>query len=183
MNPVLIRGFILAAEILTFLVVTVAGANFISRAAAEHFGESDPPSPEFPVLVFEGDRARPEPKHYSVMAWSEWESAARTRPSASLLAPERERILQLADGARAKFNVVEGGDAQQTIELNWTSGDREQVAIYSARAREIRPRYLRKSGTNTYLLAALLGFFTGMMTGKALRRSLLAPRGPYLPPK
>ncbi|MBM3357196.1 MAG: hypothetical protein FJY54_05670 [Betaproteobacteria bacterium] len=183
MNPVLIRGFILAAEILTFLVVTVAGANFISHAAAEHFGESDPPGQEFPVLVFEGDRGRPEEKQYSVITWNEWQSAAGRRPNASLLAPERSRSLQLADGARAKFTVVESGDTQQTIELNWASGEREQVAIYTARSREITPRYLRKSGTNTFLLAALLGFFTGMMTGKALRRSLLPPRGPYLPPK
>jgi hypothetical protein len=183
MNPIVLRGLILATEVLVFLLVTVVGASFVAHALAQRFAESEPPPAEFPVVVFEGDRARPEPQHYRVVRWSEWPRLAEERPQASLLLPETRRSLQLADGGRAAFTASEAGESGQTVELDYAAGERALVAVYSARAREISPRYLRTSSTNTFLMGALLGFFVGVMVGKALRRTVLPrfelPRAPH----
>lgn len=174
-SPNLARGLVLAAELVVFLLVTVAMANFISYASADRFGESDAPPADFPVLVFEGDRANPGPKDYSVVPWSEWQSTRERRPDASLLLPEQSGSLQLPDHARAKFNVTEGDESQQTVELTWVVGERERHAVYLAQAREIKPRYVRSSGTATFLFAAIVGFLAGVWFGKVLRRRYLAP--------
>jgi len=173
-SPTFARALVLAAELAVFFLVTVAMANFIAYASADRFGESDAPPADFPLLVFEGDRASPGPKDYSVVTWSEWQAVRESRPAASLLLPETSRSLQLAGQARAKFSVTEGDESQQTVELNWVVGDRERYAVYVAQAGEIRPRYARSSGTVTFLFAAIIGFLAGMWVGKLLRRRYLA---------
>lgn len=164
----------LAAELSVFLLVTVALAAFLSHAGAERFQDSDAVPPNFPVLVFDGDRARPRPGDYSVVAWSEWPALRDRRPMASLLPPEPAGDFALPDGARARFRMSVESDARPQVELWWTSGERERHTVYLAGETEISPRYARSTTTSNFLIAAIVGFLAGLATGRFLRRRYLA---------
>ncbi len=173
----MLRSLVLAAELTVFLLVTTAASGVLSYASALRFSETDAPPADFPVVVYEGERASPQPGSYSVMRWSEWQAARDKRPAATLLLPERARSLELPDRTRAAFNVRDGGEAQQTVELTRRTADGEQQAIYLAQAREAKPRYLRSSGANILILGAIIGFMAGLYAGRRLRKRYLAPAG------
>jgi len=189
-HPAVLRAAVLATELVVFFIVTAFTSYFISHAAAWQHAQDETPPARFPVIAFEGDRDRPEARNYFVVPWSEWQAVAEKRPAATLLLPERAATIQLGDGSEASFAAVdapESGQASSTssgqvVELKWRTGGGEQNARYIARAAGIEPRYLRTLGTDTLLMGAAVGFLTGMLTGRALRRRWLAQPGTIVPP-
>lgn len=184
MNPVVLRALILATELLVFFIVTAFTSYFISHASAWQHGEGEAPPAQFPVIAYDGDRGRPDPKNYFVVQLNEWKAVAEKRPGASLFLPERAARVKIGDAGEASFTVFDdpasGPSTElrtgsgQVVELNWRIGGSEHVARYVARVDGIEPRYLRMLGTNTFLGGAVIGFLTGVMVGRALRRRLLA---------
>jgi hypothetical protein len=174
MNPAFLRAAVLATELAVFFLVTAFTSYFISHAAAWQHAQDETPPARFPVLAFEGDRDRPEPRNYFVVPWSEWQAVAEKRPAATLLLPERAATVQLGDAGEASFTAADAPGSGQAVELKWRTGGGEQNASYIAQAGSIEPRYLRTLGTDTLLMGAAAGFLTGMLTGRALRRRWLA---------
>ncbi|HXF65571.1 MAG TPA: hypothetical protein VNK67_02575 [Burkholderiales bacterium] len=181
MNLAARRAAILVAELLTFLLVTAFMTYFISHAAAPELAPGAAPPADFPVVAYSGGAARPEPAHYRVLRWAEWEDYAARRPEAVLLLPERSRALDLGEAGRASFTVTESGESRQAIELVWRAGDEERRSRYLAQARAIEPRGLHVISTKTFLLAALAGFGAGMLVGKLLRVRWLPRPGTVVP--
>jgi len=170
MNPAVLRAAVLATELAVFFLVTAFTSYFLSHAAAWQHAQDETPPARFPVLAFEGDRDRPEPQNYFVVPWSEWQAVAEKRPAATLLLPERAATVQLGDAGEASFTAADAPGSGQAVELKWRTGGGEQNASYVAQAGRIEPRYLRTLGTDTLLMGAAVGFLTGMLTGRALRR-------------
>lgn len=182
MNRTFLRAAVLATELVVFLLVTASTSYFISQAGAWQHAQGEAPPARFPVIAYEGDRSRPDPRNYFVVAWNEWPGAAEKRPAASLLLPERAATVTIGDAGEASFTVTDESDSRQAVELRWRTGGGEQEARYIAQAQDIEPRYLRTLGTDTLLMGAAVGFLTGMFTGRALRRRWLAQPGALVPP-
>ena len=182
MNLSAARVSVLIVELLVFFTVTVFTSYFISHASAIRPASGEAPPPHFPVIAYEGDRAKPAQSGYRVVPWSEWELLAQRRPQASLLLPERAATVQIGDTGEASFKAADESGAKQSIELRWRTGGGEQEAHYVAQARSIEPRLLRTLGSQTLLMAAAAGFVAGLMTGRALRRRWLAVPGRLAPP-
>ena len=182
MNPVLPRALILAAELLVFFVMTAFTSYFISHASAWQHGEGEAPPAQFPVIAFDGDRSRPEPRSYFVVPLSEWKETAVKRPGATLLLPEQAARMKIGDAGEASFTVSDetasgpslSTSSGQAVELSWRTGAGEHIARYVARADGVEPRYLRVLGTNTFLAGAVIGFLAGVLAGRALRRRWVA---------
>ena len=177
MNRSILRAGVLAIELVVFLMVTAFTSYFISQASAWEAVHGDPAPARFPVIAYDGDRDRPEPRNYFVVPWSEWTAVAGKRPAASLLLPERAATITMEDGGAASFTAVEEPGPRQVVALKWRTGGGEQEARYVATARDIEPRYLRTLGTDTLLMGAAVGFLTGLFAGRALRRRYLAQPG------
>lgn len=181
MNPAAARIAVLIAELMVFFIVTALAVQFISHAGALQFAPGDKPPAYFPVIAYDGDRARPDAKHYRVMPWSEWEKLAGTQSGASLVMPEASGKLKLGESNNAEFTATADG-ARQTIELRWTANAIEQQVRYAAEERSLSPQYYRVISSNTLLLGAAAGFIAGLLVGRVLRRRWLAQPG-YLAPK
>lgn len=182
MNPAAARVAVLIVELMVFFTVTVFTAYFISHASAIRPAPGEAPPPQFPVLVYEGDRAKPGPSGYRVLTWNEWEPLAQRRPEASLLPPERAATVKIGDTGEASFVAAEEPGSRVSVQLRWRTGGGEQEAHYVAQARSIEPRLLRTLGAQTLLMGAAAGFVAGLMTGRALRRRWLAVPGRLAPP-
>lgn len=182
MNPTVLRAAVLATELVVFLLVTAFTSYFISQAAAWQHTPGETPPARFPVIAYDGDRERPDPRNYFVVLWSEWQSVVDKRPAASLLLPQRAASITIADAGEATFTVSDAPESRQAVELRWRTGGGEQEARYIAQAQSIEPRYLRTLGTDTLLMGAAVGFLTGMFTGRALRRRWLAQPGYVVSP-
>lgn len=182
MNPAVLRAAVLATELMVFFLVTAFTSYFISHASAWQHAPGETPPARFPVIAFDGDRDRPEPRNYFVVPWSEWRGVSEKRPVASLLLPERAATIQIDDAGEASFTVTEEPESRQAVELTWRTGGGEQEARYIAQADTIEPRYLRTLGTDTLLMGAAVGFLAGLFTGRALRRRWLAQPGYVVPP-
>jgi len=182
MNPAVLRASILTIELMVFFIVTAFTAYFISHASALLLAPGDAPPAQFPVIAYDGDRNQPDPTHYFVVPWSEWETTAAKRPDASLLLPERAASIKIGDAGEATFAVTEEPGSRQAVELRWRTVGGEQEARYIAQAQSIEPSYLRTLGTQTLLMAAAVGFLTGLFTGRAMRRRWLAQPGYVVPP-
>ena len=177
MNPSGLRIAILILELMAFFIVTAFTAYFISYASALQPAPGEAPPPQFPVVVYEGDRATPAPAGYRVLRWSEWEELAEKRPDASLLVPGRAVTVHLGDAGDATFTSTEPAGGKQSVVLRWRTGGGEQEARYAAQARTIEPQFLRTLGTQTLLMAAAVGFVVGMFSGRVMRRRWLAVPG------
>jgi len=182
MSPAVLRGSILAIELMVFFIVTAFVTYFISHAGALRWESADKPPAFFPVIAYDGNREGPDPKNYLVVPWSEWEGVAAKRPGASLLLPERSGNIQLGENSKASFTAAPDGDSRQAVELTWTVNNGEQQVRYVAQARTVEPRYYRTVSTNTLLLGAAIGFVTGLLAGRAMRRRWLSQPGYYAPP-
>jgi hypothetical protein len=181
MNPAVMRGSILATELVVFFMVTAFTSYFIAHASAWQLVQDEMPPAQFPVIAYDGDRDRPEPRNYFVVQLSEWPGVAEKRPAATLLLPERAASIKIGDAGEASFTVTEEPGSRQAVELKWRTGGGEQEARYIAQARSIEPRYLRTLGTQTLLMGAAVGFLTGLFTGRAMRRRWLARPGTIVP--
>jgi hypothetical protein len=177
MNPSAARIGILIIELMVFFIVTAFTSYFISHASAIKPAPGEAPPPQFPVIVYDGDRARPAPGGYRVMQWSDWEKLAQGRSHATLLLPERAATVRIGEAGEASFTSIEESAARQSVALKWRTGAGEQEAHYVAQARSIEPRLMRTLGTQTLLMGAAAGFVAGLMTGRALRRRWLAVPG------
>ena len=182
MGPSATRIAILIAELMVFLTVTAFSAQFISHAGALQMTPADKPPAYFPVIAYDGDRARPDARHYLVVPWSEWEGLAAKRPGASLLLPERAGKIRIGENGGAEFTAAPDGESRQSVDLRWTSNNTEQQVRYIAEQRTLSPRYYRTVTTNTLLLAAAAGFIAGLFTGRAMRRRWLVQPGYFAPP-
>ncbi len=182
MNPAVMRASILAIELVVFLIVTAFTAYFISHASALQLAPGDAPPAQFPVIAYDGDRDRPEPRNYFVVPLGEWQGVAENRPAATLLLPERAGSIKIGDAGEASFTVTEEPGSRQAVHLRWRTGGGEQEARYIAQARSIEPRYLRTLGTQTLLMGAAVGFLTGLFTGRSMRRRWLVQPGTIIPP-
>ena len=182
MSPAVLRGSILAIELMVFFIVTAFTAYFISHASAWQLAQGETPPAQFPVIAYDGDRGRPEPQNYFIVPWSEWQGATEKRPAATLLLPERAASIKIGDAGEASFTVTEEPGSRQAVVLKWRAGGGEQEARYIAQARSIEPRYLRTLGTQTLLMGAAVGFLTGLFTGRVMRRRWLARPGYVVPP-
>ena len=182
MNPAVLRGSILAIELMVFFIVTAFASYFISHASAWQLAQGEAPPAQFPVIAYDGDRSRPEPRNYFIVPWSEWEGTVEKRPAATLLLPERSARVKIGDAGEASFTVTEEPGSRQAVALKWRAGGGEQEARYSVQAQSIEPRYLRTLGTQTLLMGAAVGFLTGLFAGRAMRRRWLAQPGTFAPP-
>jgi hypothetical protein len=182
MSPTAARVSVLIVELLVFLTVTAFTSYFISHASAIKPAPGEVPPPHFPVIAYEGDRAKPAPSGYRVVPWNEWELLAQRRPQASLLLPEPAATVRIGDTGEASFTATDEPGAKQSIELRWRTGGGEQEAHYVAQARSIEPSLLRTLGSQTLLMGAAAGFVAGLMIGRALRRRWLAVPGTWAPP-
>jgi hypothetical protein len=182
MSPAVLRGSILAIELMVFFIVTAFTAYFISHASAWQLAQGETPPAQFPVIAYDGDRGRPEPQNYFIVPWSEWQGATEKRPAATLLLPERAASIRIGDAGEASFTVTEEPGSRQAVELRWRTRGGEQEARYIAQAQSIEPRYLRTLGTDTLLMSAAVGFLTGLVTGRTMRRRWLARPGTFAPP-
>jgi hypothetical protein len=127
MNPAAARVSILIVELLVFFLVTAFTSQFISHASAIKPAPGEAPPPQFPVLVYQGDRAKPVPSGYRVMPWSEWELLAQRSADASLLLPERAGLVKTGD-SEASFSATEESGSGQSVELKWrTDGRRRRL--------------------------------------------------------
>ena len=169
MNPAVLRAAVLGTELVVFLLVTAFTSYFISQASAWRHAQGETPPARFPVIAYDGDRERPDPRNYFVVPWNEWQSVTEKRPAASLLLPERAASVTIGDAGEASFTVTDAPEARQSVELRWRTGGGEQEARYIAQEKSIEPRYLRTLGTDTLLMGAAVGFLTGLFTGRALR--------------
>jgi hypothetical protein len=156
---------------LVFFAVTAFMTYFISFASAPEFTAGAVPPADFPVIAYDGNRDRPEPKYYLVVPWSEWEGLAGKRPGASLLLPERSGTLQLGDNV-ASFTITADGNSRQTVELTWRTAGEERRTRYATEGRGIEPRDFRSITAKTVILGGLAGFAVGMLIGRLLRRRL-----------
>lgn len=187
MNPVVLRALILATELLVFFIVTTFMSYFISHASAWQHAEGETPPAQFPVIAYDGDRSRPEARNYFVVLLSEWKGVAEKRPGATLLLPERAARIKIGDAGEASFTVSEepaapSSGSGQAVELNWRTRGAEYVARYFAQTGSVEPRYLRTLGINTFLGGAVVGFLTGVLIGRAMRRRWLTRRVYAVPP-
>ena len=171
MNPFVSRVAILIAELVVFFAVTALMTYFISFASAPEFAAGAAPPAGFPVIAYDGNRDRPEPKNYVVVPWSEWEGLSGKRPGASLLLPERSGTLQLGDDV-ASFTVTENGKARQTVELVWRTSGEERRTRYATEGRGVEPRDFRTITSKTVILGGMAGFAVGMLIGRLLRQRL-----------
>lgn len=183
MGPSATRIAILITELMVFLITTAFVTYFISHAGALQLAPTDKPPAYFPVIAYDGNRERPDVKNYLVVPWSEWEGLVAKRPGASLLLPERSGSVQLGENSKASFIAEPNGESRQSVALTWTANNGEQQVRYVAQARTVEPHYFRTVTTNTLLLGAAIGFVTGLLTGRAMRRRWLARTGYYAPPK
>ncbi|HKU69709.1 MAG TPA: hypothetical protein VJQ51_02625 [Burkholderiales bacterium] len=181
MNLTATRVAILIAELMTFFIVTAFAVQFISYAGALEFAAGDKPPATFPVIVYDGDRARPDPKNYRVMPWSEWEKLADKKAGATLLMPEAAGKLKLGEQGNAEFTAKPEGEARQSVDLRWTGNSAEQQVRYNARERTIEPHYFRNITTITLFIGGALGFAAGMYLGRVLRRRWLGQTGYFVP--
>ncbi len=181
MKPAAVRAAILVAELMVFFLVTAFMTYFISHAGSLELSPGEAPPAHFPVIAYDGDRDRPEPRNYLVMPWSEWEGVAAKRPGASLLLPERAARVRLGE-TEASFTAAEESETRQNVELTWRSAGGEQQVRYVAEARAISPRYYRTVSTNTLLVGAAIGFVVGLFAGRVMRRRWLAQPGYFAPP-
>jgi hypothetical protein len=177
MNPAAARAAILITELVTFFIGTAFLSYFIAYASALAPAAGEAPPPQFPVILFEGDRAKPAPAHYHVMTWSEWEKRSAQKPHASLLLPEAAATLSLPENAKASFTAAPANDNRQSIELRWQTGSGEQLARYVAQARSIEPLYVRTLSAQTLLTSAIAAFVLSLFLGRSLRRRWLARPG------
>lgn len=175
------RASILTIELVVFFMVTAFTSYFIAHASAWQFAQGETPPALFPIIAYDGDRDRPEPRNYFVVPLSEWQDVAEKRPTATLHLPERAASIKIGDAGEATFAVTEEPGSRQAVELRWRTGAGEQDARYIAQARSIEPRYLRTLGTQTLLMGAAVGFLTGLFTGRAMRRRWLARPGTLVP--
>jgi hypothetical protein len=183
MSPSARRIAILISELMVFLVATAFTAYFISHAGALHIAPGEAAPPQFPVIVYDGDRLKPQPGNYRVIQWGEWEAFAVARPGASLLLPEGSAgNLKLGDAGEASFTAAEEDASRQAVELTWRTAGGEQVARYVAQQGGIEARYLRTLGSQTLFMSVLAGFVAGLMVGRVLRRRWLAQPGYVVPP-
>ena len=181
MNPSVLRGSILAIELIVFFIVTAFASYFISHASAWQLAQGEPPPAQFPVIAYDGDRGHPEPQNYFIVPWSEWEVTVEKRPAATLLLPERAASIRIGDAGEASFTVTDEPGSRQAVALRWRTGGGEQEARYIVQAQSIEPRYLRTLGTQTLLMSAAVGFLTGLFTGRAMRRRWLARPARFAP--
>lgn len=177
MNPFVSRVAILITELVVFFAVTALMTYFISFAAAPEFAAGAAPPADFPVIAYDGNRDKPEPKNYLVIPWSEWEERAGKRPGASLLLPERSGTLQLGDNV-ASFTVTENGKSRQTVELTWRTSGEERRMRYATEGRGVEPRDFRTISSKTVILGGMAGFAVGMLIGRLLRRRFPLRPGP-----
>ena len=177
MNPTATRVAILIAELMTFFIVTAFAVQFISYAGALELAPTDQPPASFPVIAYEGDRAKPDAKNYRVMPWSEWEKLSARQTAASLLLPEAAGKLKLGEQGNAEFTAKAEGEARQSVDLRWTGNSAEQQVRYTARERSIEPHYFRNITTITLFIGGALGFAAGMYLGRVLRRRWLGQTG------
>ena len=182
MNPTATRVAILIAELMTFFIVTAFAVQFISHAGALEMAAGDKPPATFPVIVYQGDRARPDAKNYRVMPWSEWEKLADKQAGATLLMPEAAGKLKLGEQGNAEFTAKPAGEARQAVDLRWTGNSAEQQVRYETDGRSLSPHYFRNITTITLFIGGALGFAAGMYLGRMLRRRWLGQPG-YLVPK
>lgn len=182
MNPSAARVAILIFELMVFFTVTAFTSHFISHASALKPATGESPPPQFPVIAYDGDRARPVPGGYLVVPWGEWAQVAEKRPGASLLLPERAAVVKIGDAGEASFTAGEESASRQSVELRWRTAGGEQEAHYIAHARTIEPRFLRTLGSQTLLMGAAAGFVAGLFTGRAMRRRWLAQPGYFAAP-
>lgn len=183
MGPSATRISILIVELMVFFTVTAFAAQFISHAGALQMAPGDKPPAYFPVITYDGDRAKPDAKRYRVMPWSEWEALAAKRPEASLLLPERAGKIQLDPDSKATFTATPDGDSRQAVDLTWTGNSAESQVRYLAQARSLSPQYYRTITSTTLLLGAAAGFIAGLFTGRTMRRRWLAQPGYFAPPE
>lgn len=181
MTPAAVRALILVAELIVFFITTAFMTYFMSHAGALDLAPGDAPPANFPVIAYEGDRDRPEPKNYLVVPWSEWEGVAAKRPGASLLLPQRAARVHLGDTV-ASFTATAEGASRQHVELTWRSAGGELQVRYVAQANAISPAYYRTISTNTLLVGAAIGFVAGLFAGRIMRRRWLAQPGRLAPP-
>jgi hypothetical protein len=181
MNPSARRIAILIIELMVFFMVTAFTTYFISHAGALNFASGDAPPAEFPVIAYDGDRARPAAANYLVVPWSGWEDLAAKRSGASLLLPERSATVRIGDAGEASFRAVEVSESRQAVELTWRAGGGEQQVRYVAQARSVEPLYYRTISTNTLMVGAAIGFVTGLFVGRVMRRRWLAQPGYFAP--
>ncbi|HEX9674318.1 MAG TPA: hypothetical protein VGA12_12875, partial [Burkholderiales bacterium] len=170
MNPAVLRAAVLGTELVVFLLVTAFTSYFISQASAWRHAQDEAPPARFPVIAYDGDRERPDPRNYFVVPWNEWQSVTEKRPAASLLLPERAASVTIGDAGEASFTVTDAPESRQApstspstelrtgsgqaVELRWRTGGGEQEARYIAQEKSIEPRYLRTLGTDTLLMGA-----------------------------
>jgi hypothetical protein len=185
MNLQAVRIAILVTELLVFLVTTAFMTYFISLASAPELAAASPPPPAFPVVVYTGDRAKPDARGYRVMPWSDWEALSARDPAATLLLPQPAASFDPGADQQASYKATELSPSRQSVDLTWRDGNAERRAHYVATARAIEPISFLTLTTQTFLLAALAGFGAGMMTGKFLRLRFLPRPGTIvpLPPK
>ena len=181
MGPSARRIAILITELMVFFIVTAFATQFISHAGALQFAPGDKPPAYFPVIGFDGDRARPDPKNYLVVPWSEWEGLAAKRPGATLLLPERAGKIHFGENNNAEFTAAPDGESRRAVELRWTSNNSEQQVRYVAEAHTLSPQYYRVVTTTTLMLGAAAGFIAGLFTGRVMRRRWLAQPGYFAP--
>jgi len=182
MNPPARRIAILVSELMVFLLGTAFTAYFLSHAGALQFAPGDATPGQFPVIAYDGDRAKPEAGNYRVMSWSEWEGFAAGKPKASLLLPETAATVKIGEVGEASFTAADETSSRQTVTLTWRTSGGEQYARYVAQARMIDPRYLRTLGSQTLFMSILAGFVAGLMVGRVLRRRWLTVPGTFAAP-
>jgi hypothetical protein len=183
MSPGATRVAILISELMVFLIGSAFTAYFLSHAGALQIAPGDATPAQFPVIAYDGDRAKPEPGNYRVMPWSEWEAFAAGKPGASLLLPERAASnIRTGDSGEASFTATDEDGSRQNVDLTWRTAGGEQYARYVAQARGIEARYLRTLGSQTLLTSVLVGFVCGLFVGRTLRKRWLAVPGYVVPP-
>ena len=183
MTPAARRIAILISELMVFLIGSAFTAYFLSHAGALQIAPGETPPAQFPVIVFDGDRSKPQVEDYRVMPWQEWEAFSATKPAASLLLPEPSASgIKIADAGEASFTAADEGGSRQAVELTWRKGGGEQYARYVAQERGIEARYLRTLGSQTLLMSVLAGFVAGLLVGRTLRRRWLVQPATFTPP-
>jgi len=181
MSPSAKRIAVLISELMVFLIGSAFTAYFLSHAGALQLAPGEATPALFPVIAYDGDRAKPQPGNYRVMQWQEWEAYAAGKPGASLLLPEPAGTsLKIGDG-EASFTAT-AHDGKQRVELSWRASGGEQFARYVAQERVIEAQYLRTLGSQTLLTSVLAGFVAGLMVGRVLRKRWLTQPGYLVPP-
>lgn len=177
MSPAATRIAILVAELVVFFLVTALAVQFISHAGALEMAPTDTPPATFPVIAYQGDRARPDAKNYRVMPWSEWQKTGSKQSGTSLLLPEAAGKLKLGDNGSAEFTARPAGESRQSVELRWTGSSSEQQVRYVTDGSTLSPSYFRNLTTITLFLGGIMGFGAGMYVGRLLRRRWMGQPG------